>query len=1060
MASGERKSRIVTPATAKEKRLMKQSPGAKTPRYWRSLDELADTGEFRAFVESEFPSQAPLMNDALSRRQFLKLMGASLAMCGLTACAPNSPSEKIFSWVRAPEASIPGRARHYATTLELAGFGRGAVVKSFEGRPTKTEGNPEHPYSRGASDVILQADVLSLYDPDRLQAPKLFDQLSDWQSFTEELGAQRWRSSGAGQGFFVVSGRIASPSLIEARRNFLAKYPKARWIVYEALHRDFVHEATLAAFGTRLDPHPQFQLCDVVVSFGGDFLGTGPAQIRWARDFVSTVSPTAARNAKATLNTTLDARNFRKSRLYVAESFLTPTGAMADSRRALRPSQLRMALVRLAQLVGVELPGKTTAYKEKGEERGEETGAHETEAWLAQLAAELKAHKGRSLLWVGQDLSPELQVLAYGINEKLGNLGKTLLFRESADLDLGHEGPTALAELEQALERGQVEALAFLNANPIYTGPGSTQLLAEKIRRVPWSCYLGLHENETARECRWRLPASHGLERWGDLRAYDGSPSLVQPLIAPLYESRSDLEFVSLLNDENSAGAYDQVRAYWKAHARAADFESWWREALLKGVIELDTPAFRTPGVQNGAIEGLAAWLEKVKSEPFRSQERDSSSDSSLIEIHIAPDPCLWDGRYANNAWLQELPKSVSHLCWDNAAYMSPELARRLGAKNESVVRIERQGQSVEAPVWIQAGLPDQFVQLHLGYGRSASGRVGDARGFRAYALWGGESWSYADAKLKVLNRKHEVACTQLHHSMEGEGIIQSISLAELRGPRSVNDTKASDTKTSDKPPSLFPDYNLIDDGYAWGMSIDLSACIGCNACVAACQAENNIPVVGPKQVRIGREMHWLRVDSYFTGPVEHARAVFQPVPCMHCEKAPCETVCPVGATVHDRQGLNEMVYNRCVGTRYCSNNCPYKVRRFNFLHYSNDSDPSIALQKNPNVSVRGRGVMEKCTYCIQRIQEKRIGAERERRRVNDGEIQTACQQSCPTSAIVFGNIADPKAQVAQLKSSPQAYDLLAELGTRPRTSYLKRIVEDVQHIVEDTKDSVEDGNS
>jgi molybdopterin-containing oxidoreductase family iron-sulfur binding subunit len=959
------------------------------PDYWRSLDEVADTPEFRELLHREFPEGATEWTDPVGRREFLKLMGASLALAGLTACR-SQPSDKIVPYARAPEEVIPGKPLFFATAVTLGGCAVGLLVESHQGRPTKIEGNPLHPGSLGATDALTQASILGLYDPDRSQVVLRTGTPSTWNGFVAGLAKQL--ESGAqpqGGGLRILTETVVSPTLGAQLAAVLAKFPAARWHQFEPVSRDAVRAGARLAFGEAVNTIHRVDAAEVIVSLGSDFLTTGPGAVRYAREFASrrhAETPPAGMN-----------------RLYAIESTPTLTGGMADHRLVARQDELESVARGLAVRLGIDVgghPWRPTPEQAK---------------WVDALAHDLTAHRGASLVAAGDEQSPALHLLAHAMNRALGNHGRTVVFTdpiEAAPLDQGE----SLGQLVADMQAGQVETLLILGGNPVYTAPADVPF-AEALNTVPFRAHLALYEDETSTLCHWHLPEAHYLEGWSDGRAYDGTVSIQQPLIAPLYGGRTAHEVVSALVGEPRSG-YDIVREYWKTQRRPGDFEVFWRTALHDGLIADSALPVKTP-----------TWKGDIAAAP--------SVAAQGLDLVFRPDPAVWDGRFANNGWLQELPKPLTKLTWDNAALISPAAAERLGVQNGEVVELTYAARRLKAPAWILPGQADGTVTLHLGYGRTRAGRAGSGLGTNAYALrTAAAPWGGSGLTLKKTGERSRLAGTQGHQTMQGRNLVRMATTEEFR--KHPDFARDPGDHEGGHQPSFYPAHKY--EGYAWGMAIDLNACTGCNACVMACQSENNSPVVGKAEVLAGREMHWIRVDRYYKGGVEAPETVHQPVLCMQCENAPCEPVCPVGATVHSSEGLNDMVYNRCVGTRYCSNNCPYKVRHFNFLQYADDRTPSLALVRNPNVTVRSRGVMEKCTYCVQRINEARIQAKTHDRDIQDGDVVTACQAVCPSQAIIFGDINDPKSRVSQRKAHPLNYGLLAELNTRPRTTYLARL--------------------
>ncbi len=952
--------------------------------YWRSLEELAATDGFEELLEREFPRQAAeWTNDPAGRRQFLKVMGASLALAGLSACT-KQPTETIVPYVRQPEEVIPGKPLFFATAVPVTGIATGVLVESHLGRPTKVEGNPDHPASLGATDAIAQASVLELYDPDRSQTLTYLGDIRPWSAFlgaVRELVAPLTASKGAGLRFLTRA--TTSPTLVDQFHTFLQKFPGAKWHRYEPTGRASARAAAQQVFSEPVNTYYQFAKADVILSLDADFLCTGPASVRYAADFASR---RRVRGTETAMN-----------RLYVVESSATPTGAKADHRLPLRAAEIESFAAAVA--AGVGASGASAPE-----------GPHAK--WIAAVVKDLQQHRGASVVIPGEHQSPAVHALAHHINAALGNFGKTVIHTDPLDPNPADD-VASLRELVQDMDAGKVETLIIIGGNPVYDAPADFRF-STHMSKVKLRIHMGLYADETSEFCQWHVPEAHFLETWSDARAYDGTVTIMQPLILPLYFGRSVHELLGAFGDSPNQTPYEIVKGYWNRQHKTADFEDWWRKA-----------------VHDGLVPGTA--LPPRQMTPKGSASPVKPAEPQGLEIVFRPDPHVFDGRFANNGWLQELPKPLTKITWDNAALVSPRTAEERHLQNEDLVELQYQGRSVKAPVWIQPGHPDNSVTVHLGFGRTSAGRVGNGVGFNAYALRTSDAPLFASGlEIVKTGSKYSLATTQEHHLMEGRAIVLSADIGEyIKNPGFAKEA-------AEEPPkelTIYPGYKY--EGYAWGMTIDQTACVGCNACVVACQSENNIAVVGKEQVKMRRVMHWLRIDSYYKGHPDNPEAYFQPVPCMQCENAPCELVCPVQATNHSSEGLNDMVYNRCVGTRYCSNNCPYKVRRFNFFLYSDWTTPSLKLQRNPDVSVRSRGVMEKCTYCVQRINEAKIESEKEGRTVRDGEIQTACQQSCPTQAIVFGNINDPNSHVAKLKAEQLNYGLLAELNTRPRTTYL-----------------------
>ncbi len=974
------------------------------PEYWRSLEELAGSEEFQTALHREFPKGASEWIDTVSRRGFLKVMGASLGLAGMTGCV-RLPLEPIVPYVRQPEGVIPGRPMYYATASTLGGYANPILVESHLGRPTKIEGNDQHPASLGGTDIFAQASLLTMYDPDRSQTVTSMGEMRSWQAFLDSIrGPLASQKPLQGAGIRILTPTITSPTLADQLRTFLKNYPQAKWHVWEPVNRDNVLEGAKLAFGQPVEARYDFSKADVIVSLDADFLYAGfPGNTKYIRDFAARRNP--------------DSGNM--NRLYVIESTPTSTGAKADHRLSEKASDFGGAIGTLQKLLALQTTSMYTLTDDSTKHRI---------AFIHAVAADLNRARGNSLVIAGDHQPPEVHALAHALNAQFGNVGKTVFYTDPVDANPVNQ-TESIKELAADMQAGKVDLLIILGGNPAYDAPADLNF-AETLKnsKVPLRIHYGLYQDETAELCHWHVPATHELESWGDARAYDGTVSIIQPLIAPLYNSKSPLEFVALLNGQADATGYNLVREYWQKQHTSADFEQFWRKSL-----------------HDGWIEGTTYQPKSVSAKSIQALPEPKEADPNAIELNIRRDPTIYDGQFSNNGWLQELPKPMSKLTWDNAVLIGPKMADRLGIKTEDVVELELNGKKVTGPVWIQAGHPDNSVTISLGYGRTRAGRVGTAQGFNAYELrTSAAPWIASGVKVSKTGETYKLASTQGYQSMDTPDgghrpLVREASLEEYK--------KEPNFAKEEEPPkdlTLYEPYPYDKEDYAWGMTIDLNKCVGCNNCIVACQSENNIAVVGKEQTVLGRHMHWIRVDAYYQGDRDNPRAFFQPVNCMQCENAPCEVVCPVGATNHSTEGLNDMVYNRCVGTRYCSNNCPYKVRRFNFLLFQDWDTPQYKMMRNPDVSVRSRGVMEKCTYCVQRINEHRIDAERENRKIGDAqhdtELQTACQQSCPASAIVFGNINDPNSQVSKWKAHALNYSLLGELNTRPRTTYLAEI--------------------
>jgi molybdopterin-containing oxidoreductase family iron-sulfur binding subunit len=1045
---------------------------ARGPEYWRTLEELADTPAFRELVEREFPAQAAAWTDAVSRRQFLTLMGASLALAGVGGCSRPAP-ETWVPPIRWPEQVTPGKPLYFATAMPLAGSAVGLLVESHEGRPTKIEGNPQHPASLGGTDAFAQASVLGLYDPDRSQALTYLGRIRGWNdalaAFQKVMKETLRPTKGAG--LRILTESVTSPTLAAQLATFLKTFPDARWHQYEPAVSGSEQEGTRRAFGEPLDAVYHFDKAKVVVTLDADPFGSGPGHLRYAHDFM-------VRRRMLT--------RAEMNRHYAVESYPSSSGLRADHRLPLRTGQVESFALALAARLDV-IEDKTEVPEPFGR-------------WVRALADDLNEVKkdGRySVIAPGEHQPPAVHALAQAINSHLGNIGQTVEFIPPVSARLG-DPIQSLKALCDDIDAGKVQVLVILGGNPVFTAPADFAV-ADRIRKVSLRVRLGLYDDETSRLCQWHIPEAHYLETWGDTRTFDGTCTIMQPLIAPLYGGRSAYEVVAAFSDQPTQTGHELVRAHWQQHHKdrgiKESFDRFWRRCLHDGIVPETRSEARRMALRDDWRDALKDSKREVLSSP-------TPAAGQGLELILRPDPTVHDGRFANNGWLQELPKPVTKLTWDNAAIVSPNTANGLGVKNAlgnhagshgdtiadtvdvSFRQGDRQYELQNVPVLILPGHPDGCVTLHYGYGRSVAGRVGSGTGVNAYALRTSSSPSFVgDVTVTRTGRIAVLACTQSHFPLKSQeaerrGLIRVMSLEEVEHPESHERGEDSHEggplpivgpfpqKTKEHMPTvgrlpldIYPEDHMYL-GYKWGMVIDLNACTGCGGCIVACQAENNIPVVGKDQVTRGRAMHWLRVDQYHRGDPakpETVEGFFQPLMCVQCENAPCEVVCPVAATSHSSDGINEMTYNRCVGTRYCSNNCPYKVRRFNFLQYSDYATASLKLQRNPEVTVRTRGVMEKCTFCVQRIRGAEIEAKNQDRYgldtnrpdlayIRDGEVMTACQAACPTQAIVFGDMNDldarqqPRSLVAKLQGGPRHYGLLSELNTRPRLTHLAAV--------------------
>jgi MoCo/4Fe-4S cofactor protein with predicted Tat translocation signal len=984
--------------------------------YWRSVEEFVDAPEFEEFVTREYPQHAETWEDGLSRRNFIKIMGASLALAGLSGCVIQ-PAEKIVPYVRQPEEIIPGKPLFFSTAMTLGGVATGLLAKSNEGRPTKIEGNPDHPGSLGATDVLAQASLLNMYDPDRSQQATYLGNPTTWQNFMSALrsATDETRANG-GAGIRFLTETVTSPTLIAQFRQILTELPNARWYQYEPINKDNAMAGAKLAFGSPVQTIYKFDQADRILSLDADFLSA--FNVRYLKDF----------SKKHALNQEAKTMN----RMYMVETTLSITGAKADHRLGVKPSQFTEITKAIAVALGVG--GASSTYTENAQ-------------WIQAMARDLQANRGKSIVIAGDNQPPAVHAMAHAMNAALGNVGTTVVYADPFVQFADVTQIDQLRQLVQEIDGGQVKMLVMLGGNPAYNTPADLKLNQERLNKIPLRVHLSQHFDETSQYCHWHIPEKHYLEAWSDTRAYDGTTSIVQPLIEPLYDSRSAHEVVQLFARENfDRKDADIIKDNWKAQGSvmaSGDFEKNWRKA-----------------VHDGFVANTAATAKTVAVNPaFMSQPTTAPANAGGLEISILPDPCTYDGRFANNGWLQELPKPLTKTTWDNVALVSPNTAAKLGLNQSNrdpeqqaggsegtpfintkggnlisdLVTVKYQNGEIGSavPVWILPGQPDDVVTLFMGYGRTKAGQVGTGIGYNVFDVRRSDALHFGFGELPKRGETTHVASTQTHFNMEGRDILRTWDV------NSFEQAAEAGHQHDEYELSMYPGFQY--NGNKWGMSIDLNSCVGCNACVIACQSENNIPVVGKEQVERSREMHWMRIDAYYNGEDLNNpnRLDFQPLLCQQCEQAPCETVCPVHATVHSAEGLNDMVYNRCVGTRYCSNNCPYKVRRFNFLLYQDWNTPQYKLMRNPEVTVRSRGVMEKCTYCTQRIASARIEAEKDGRAIRDGEILTACQSVCPTDAITFGDMNDANSAVSKIKKDKRNYNLLNELNTQPRTTYL-----------------------
>jgi MoCo/4Fe-4S cofactor protein with predicted Tat translocation signal len=1089
--------------------------------YWQRLEELAETPGFGQMMKREFPLQAPKDWAPLPRRDFVKLMGAAMALAGLSGCA-FQPQEKIVPFVNAPEEVTPGIPLFYATAMPFMGYALGVLAESNEGRPTKLEGNPDHPTTAGGTNIWLQAEILNMYDPDRSQTIRHGSSSSNWDDFAGQV-ASKLRGLGNGEGFALVTETVTSPTQLSLIKDLQAAYPKMQWVSYEPINRDSIREGVRLAFGKNLQPQYHFNRADVVVSLDCDFLHEEPGSIQYARDFIG------RRKLTDNKGNAIAVDKVSMNRLYTFESTVTPTGAMADHRFPVKASEIEDIARAIAARVGVPGVGDVAQV------------ADNVSKSLGPIVDDLKANRGKVLVVAGAHQSAAVHALAHAITAQLGSasVSGTISYHPPVDGGAGaHDA--GIKKLVNDMNAGKVKAAVFMNANPAYTLPADLKF-ADALKKVEFTAHYGGHVDETSVLCQWHVPAAHFLEYWGDIRALDGTISVIQPLIQPLYEAaKSPIELLAALSGRPGVSGYDALYEYWVKQLGGGtdnlEFQKKWQTIVHKG--QIDKTATNAVGVSLRTLS-LGARTTPI----------------SGLEVNFRPDPTLLDGRYANNGWLQECPKPNLQTVWDNAIILAPNTATKLGLKNNSEVEVALNGQKIKGGVLMLPGQPEDVATLHLGYGRETVGKIGTGAGFDANKLRTSQNpWFAAGATITKTGGVYKIASTNTYNLIAPKGkdttVLESILHSDEAKTKVINNILAPETRDLDidglhgrdlvrvgtfedykkhklptapidkkgiplaypsnpeefrkayvenykdpnhdaskdhgkdghdehfswrkQPvqldrenegyPAFYPrvtDHDSLtpykDDSvtaaaaaaakakgrdhltHQWGMSVDLHSCIGCNACVIGCQAENNTAIVGKDQVLMGRSMHWMRIDTYYRGSYENPEVYFEPMMCQHCEKAPCEPVCPFNATVHSPEGISEQVYNRCVGTKYCENNCPYKVRRFNFLQYSDQQTPVIQLMSNPDVTVRSRGVMEKCSYCVQRVQAAKAQAQKEDRDVKDGDVIVACQQACPTNAITFGDINDPNSVVSKHKRGELTFGLLTEFNTLPRTTYTAR---------------------
>lgn len=999
---------------------------SKEKTYWKSLNELAKNKEYEKFATREFPENATELTDQVSRRSFLRVMGASIALAGFASC--RKPMQKIMPYSKQPEDIIIGRPNYYATSMPFQDVATGVVIQNNEGRPSKLEGNEEHPASMGKSSIFNQAAILGMYDPDRSRHPQFNDQKSSIDEFST-FAADYF--SDTGRNILFISEANSSPTFNRLKERTLNRFSNSDWVIYEPFGEENTLEGTNMAFGQRLRTVNHFDRANVVISLDDDFMT--PSQHKNSVENARKI--TSSRKVRSTEDT--------MTRLYIVENNYSITGSYADHRLRLKSSEIEPFLYALAGRLSQDVGG-LNAYSNVSNI----FSAHD---WIDTLADELLSNRGESILSIGTDYSAAAHATVSAINHALNNSGQTVTYHQ-----LPHQATEGQNEaFESAVNRmtaGNYDAVVMIGTNPLLTAPSNLGF-AGALANVDMKIHLSDYVDETSKVCNWHLNRAHFLETWGDGLSYTGERSIIQPQILPLFDGISEVEFLSAITEGEVQKGYDLVQETWNSYY-PSNFSNRWERILHDG-IDSDS------GFQPTNVSLRNNFSNLVN--PFLSAE-----PLAGMEISIKPDPKLFDGRYSNNGWLMELPDPMTKITWDNVALMSPATAESIGIPRERsfssnevpLVRINAGDESIEIAAWVQPGHADDSITLYTGYGRENIGRVADGVGVDVFPLRTSDTMLFQPAEVTAIGRKYEIACVQDHHSLEGRDMVRSASLEEYKENPDyasfesfhgfkVPGLKEAQAEGDDRGPiSLFTEEYGPDHQPQWGMAIDLNACFGCGVCTIACQAENNIPVIGKREVGRRRIMHWIRTDRYYEGDPDNPKVYHQPVPCMHCELAPCEQVCPVAATVHSDDGMNQMTYNRCIGTRYCANNCPFKVRRFNFFNYSKEylttgDDPEIIqMAMNPEVTVRFRGVMEKCSYCVQRVNRAKIDTRIKTgsRKPPDGMVKTACQQACPADAISFGDLTDRQSVVSQDKINERNYVLLEEINVRPRTSYLAKI--------------------
>ena len=966
------------------------NPSEPTTRYWRSLNDLEQTSEFKEMMSKEFPEGAEEGITTTSRRRFLQLMGASVALASATSC--RFEKENLLPQANRKASDVPGKPKSFATIYNEGGFATGLMLTSFDGHPTKVEGNPNHSASLGATTAIAQAATLGLYDPDRSREVASYTDGNETDSSIEAFKAAvvakiiaAKASGGAGLGF--IAEATASPSELRMRKAMQASFPKSRWLTYSPVANNNEVAGCNLAFGVSARPYVSMANAKVIVALDDDFLSEGPSAVRLSKEVSAHRKPEGE----------------WMSRIYSAESNFSITGGFADHRKPVRSSDIAGFVHSLNEALA---------------------GAHSDDKFIAAIVEDVKNFSGSVVFTCGAHQPAEVHAHVAAMNSKFA--GDHVKYYPAAVVG---DSMQATSEFIDAMNSGKISNLVMFGGNPVYDMPANFKF-ADVLANVATTTHVSLYRDETSKKCNWHVAQSHSFEHWCDGASPDGLVAIGQPLINPIFNTTSHIELMSVMIGEN-ASSKDIVQA---------------------------TQSFSNDDLHAGYIKGSASRAMAVGAPKSLPKLSSLSND---FELRFMPSFALGDGRHANMGWLQELPDPMTKLTWDNAALISFKTAEARGIKHGSMIKLTTAAGTLDVAAYLMPGHADNAITLALGYGRTSAGHVAgldddevNSVGFDSYKLRGSDEMNIAAVKVEVTSAMHLLATTQDHFAIDAIGrkgmedrlpsLVREGTLDQYTANRDFA-KKAPDFW--DKDDSLFLERDeLKTPAHRWGMAIDLSSCTGCGTCTIACQSENNIAVVGKTEVLRGREMAWIRMDRYFLGTAENPTAINQPVGCQHCELAPCESVCPVAATVHSSEGLNDMVYNRCIGTRYCSNNCPYKVRRFNFFNYNEDTElvgnEVMKMVNNPDVTVRSRGVMEKCSMCVQRIERVRIDSRNEDRdlHIEDGEIKMACEQACPSNAIVFGDIDDEDSRVSKAQANNRAYKLLAELNNKPRVSYLARV--------------------